>query len=143
MKRREFIAGLGGAVAWPLATRAQQQSMPVVGFLDTASPGPMGPFLTAFRRGLLEGGFVEGRNVAVEYRWGENHNDRLSALAAGLVERRVAVIAAINLAPALAAQEATKSIPIIFGIGGDPVALGLVTSLNHPGVPYELWVQPY
>lgn len=134
MRRREFITLVGGvAAAWPLAARGQQQSMPVVGYLDTASPGPMGPFLTKFRQGLLESGFVEGQNIAVEYRWGENHNDRLLALAADLVERRVAVIAAINLAPALAAQAATKSIPIIFGIGGDPVALGLVTSLNHPG----------
>src|SRR5947209_5866733 len=134
MKRREFITLIGGgAAAWPFKAQAQQQSMPVIGYLDTASPGPMGPFLTKFRQGLLESGFVEGQNVSVEYRWGENHNDRLPALAADLVERRAAVIAAINLAPALAAQAATNSIPIIFGIGGDPVALGLVASLNHPG----------
>jgi ABC-type uncharacterized transport system substrate-binding protein len=133
MRRREFIGLIGGAAALPLKARAQQQAMPVIGFLDTASPGPMGPFLAMFRQGLLESGFVEGKNVAIEYRWGENHNDRLSALAANLVERHVAVIAAINLAPVLAAQAATKAIPIVFGIGGDPVALGLVTSFNHPG----------
>ena len=133
MRRREFIGLVGGAAVLPLAARAEPPTMPVVGFLDTASPGPMGPFLTMFRQGLLEGGFVEGQNVAVEYRWGENHNDRLPALATDLVQRNVAAIAAINLAPALATQAATKSIPIVFGIGGDPVALGLVASLSHPG----------
>lgn len=132
MRRRQFISLIGGAAALPLNAWAQQ-TMPVVGFLDTASPGPMGPFLTKFRQGLLEDGFVEGQNISVEYRWGENHNDRLAALAADLVNRRVAVIAAINLPSALAAQAATKSVPIVFGIGGDPVVLGLVASLNHPG----------
>lgn len=90
MRRREFIGLIGGAAVLPLAARAEPPTMPVVGFLDTASPGQMGPFLTMFRQGLLEGGFVEGQNVAVEYRWGENHNDRLPALAADLVERHVA-----------------------------------------------------
>ena len=134
MRRREFIALVGGAMALaPLAARAQQPGTPIVGFLDTASPGPTAPFLAAFRQGLIEVGFVEGQHVTVEYRWAENHNDRLPALAADLVQRQVSVIVAANLPSALAAQAVTKSIPIVFGIGGDPVALGLVAGLNRPG----------
>ena len=134
MKRREFITLVGGAaVAWPSVVAAQQSPIPVIGFLDTASPGPIGPFLAAFRKGLAEGGFVEGRDVTVEYRWAENNNDRLPALAADLVQRQVAVIVGANLPSALSAKAATKSIPIVFGIGGDPVALGLVASLSRPG----------
>jgi putative tryptophan/tyrosine transport system substrate-binding protein len=132
MNRREVMGVLGGCVAWPFAIRAQQPALPVIGFLDTASPGPLAHFLTAFRQGLREVGFVEGRDVAIEYRWGENHYDRLPALATDLVQRQVAVIVAINVPSVLAAQAATKSIPIIFGIGQDPIALGLVASLNRP-----------
>jgi putative tryptophan/tyrosine transport system substrate-binding protein len=131
MRRREFVAGLCGAVTWPLAGRGQQ-AMPVIGYLDTASLVEVRPFLLAFLRGLSEAGFAEGRNVAIEYRWAENQNDRLPALAADLVRRQVAVIATVNLQPVLAAQAATKSIPIVFAIGGDPVEIGLVTSLNRP-----------
>ena len=134
MKRRQFITLLSGAtLAWPLSARAQQPAMPVMGFLDTSTLAQTTHFLVAFRQGLLEEGFVEGRNVKVEYKWGENQNDRLPALAADLAQLQVAVIFAGNLPSALAAQRATKTVPIVFGIGGDPVALGLVASLNHPG----------
>ena len=133
MRRREFIALVGSAAVWPLGVRAQQPAMPVIGFLDTATPGRLAPFLAAFRQGLLEVGFLEGRDVLVEYRWAENHNERLPILAADLVQRQVAVIVGSNLQPALAATGATKTIPIVFGIGGDPVELGLVASLSRPG----------
>jgi putative ABC transport system substrate-binding protein len=132
MKRREVIGVLGGCVAWPFAIHAQQPPLPVIGFLDTASPGPLAHFLEAFRQGLLEAGFVEGRDVAIEYRWAEDHYDRLPGLATALVQRQVTVIVAINVPSVLAAQAATKTIPIIFGIGQDPIALGLVASLNRP-----------
>jgi putative ABC transport system substrate-binding protein len=132
MRRREFISLFGAMAAWPIAVRAQHTSVPVVGFLNSASPDQYARQLSAFRQGLSEGGYVEGRNVAIEFRWAENQYDRLSALAADLVRMQVAVIASNNPA-VFPAKAATKTIPIVFSVGFDPIASGLVASLSRPG----------
>ena len=132
MKRRTFIGGLGSTVAWPVVARAQQAVVPVIGYLSPGSSMTTRPGPSRFSQGLKEAGYVEGQNVMVEYRYAENEFDRLPVLAADLVRRRVTVIVG-STAAALAAKAATTTIPIVFAGGGDPVALGLVASLNRPG----------
>src|SRR5580704_15737281 len=134
MRRREFIAGLGSAVAWPRVVRAQQPALPVVGYVGVGSADAYAGYVAAFRKGLGETGYVEGQNVTVEYHWLEGQYDRLPALVADLVRRQVAVIATpANAMAARAAEAATATIPIVFGVAEDPVQLGLVASLNRPG----------
>ena len=131
MKRRQFIAGLASAVAWPSAARAQRPAMPVIGYLSPTTAGS--PYIAGFRKGLSEVGFIEGRNIAIEYRFGNNAPDRLPELAADLVRRRVNVIAAIGMQASVAAKGATATIPIVFRTGADPVRYGLVAQFNKPG----------
>jgi putative ABC transport system substrate-binding protein len=133
VNRREFIAVVGGAAAWPLAASAQQVGMPVVGYLNASVADGYADDLRTFRQGLKESGYIESENVAIEYRWGENQPDRLAAMAADLVRRQVNVIAAASAPASVAAAKATTTTPIVFLVPEDPVRLGLVTSLSRPG----------
>ena len=134
IKRREFIAGLGSAAVWPVVARAQQQNLPVIGYLDWFGPSRNAPVVVELRAGLAEAGFIEGMNLSIEYRWANGNSRQLSGMAADLVRRRVAVIVAARaLAPVLAAKAATSTIPIVFAYAGDPVTEGVVTSLSRPG----------
>jgi putative tryptophan/tyrosine transport system substrate-binding protein len=133
MRRREFIAGLGSAAAWPLVARAQQTAIPVIGYLDLGSPSLNSPLLTSFRRGLAEAGFIEGQNVTIEYRWAEMRGDELPRLATDLVRRGTAVIVAVGSPISVwTARTATSTIPIVFAMDVDPVKYGLVDSFNRP-----------
>jgi putative ABC transport system substrate-binding protein len=133
MRRREFIAGLGSAAAWPVVARAQQPTIPVIGYLNSRSRGGDAPFTAAFRQGLSETGYVEDRNVAIQYRWAEDQYDRLPTMAADLVRRQVSAIVAGGNPAAMAAKRATSTIPIVFSIGNDPISSGLISSLSRPG----------
>src|SRR5436190_23707369 len=133
MRRRDLLALAGAAIVVPAAARGQQKRPPVIGLLGAASPGPFAPYVAAFHQRLSEAGYVEGQNVAIEYRWAEGSYDRLPALAADLVGRKVDVIFAASSVAAVAAKNATSTIPIVFFSGGDPVADGLITSLARPG----------
>jgi putative ABC transport system substrate-binding protein len=133
MRRRDFIGFVGSVIAWPLAAHAQPAGLPTIGFVNSASRQTYEPQLAAFLKGLGETGCFVGRNVAIEYRWAEGQHDRLASLAADLVKRQVAVIAATSTPAALAAKAATTTIPIVFETGADPVKIGLVASLSRPG----------
>src|SRR5438093_5209062 len=133
LKRRDCITLLGGATTWPLVARAQQPAIPVIGYLNRGSPGPLAHLTAAFRQGLAELGYVEGRNVAIEYRWVRGPIRPIGCHGGGVVHRRVAVIAALPIPAAVAAKNATATIPIVFNVAGDPVKLGLVAGLARPG----------